>query len=119
MKHNLSVHVKNYRGEPFTKPSEDNRSQVPMQLKDFLEQSCINADQQEFGTVEQKLSIHKLLVKIHEASPCADLSSEEVSLLKKLCGKSFTVVAFGPVHELLENPAPYHEPPRLVEGSKE
>lgn len=74
----------------------------PAQLKKTLEVACINANPQEFNTGEQKYSVYKLLQKIHVAEEEVDLTSEEVTLLKRLVGGCYPVAIVGVVYDILE-----------------
>ena len=116
MKYDLSIELSSYDGKPFTRPAVSLDGQpvvrdgviqhVPLSLKDVLTSACVNADPQEYNDADKKLSIFNLLMKLHEANPIVILSAEEVATLKKLMGKSLTIIALGAVFRALENPIP-------------
>lgn len=109
MKHNLIRPLVNFKGEPFLRevPNPDGTHlnlQVPLTLKDLLEQACVNASPQKYSTGDKKMEVYALLKKVSAANPFAQLTAEDVALLKTLVGDAASVVAVGAVFELLENP---------------
>jgi len=112
MKHNLMVPLVSYNGAPFHAQSSPQSDGVagagPMTLKAVLENACVSANPQEYPTGDQKMQIYQLLLKLHAAAPFAELSAEDVTLLKRLVGTQMTVAAVGAVFTLLENPVQEH-----------
>lgn len=116
MKHNLKVPVLTFNGTFFTEqvPQPDGPNKTRhVELKSILEGACLNADPQEFNTGDLKMQVYSLLQKIHAAEPYAELTAEDVTLLKRLAGKQLSVAATGAVFNALENPV---TEPRKVEA---
>lgn len=109
MKHNLTIPLLNFNGSVFVAPGPADKdgkpTTMPMSLKSVLENACVNANPHEFSTGDQKMQIFQLLLKVHAAAPYAELSAEDVTLLKRLVGSQATVTAVGAVFTALENPA--------------
>lgn len=119
MKHNLCIEVKDFRGNIFRgKPMIDGEEGEPILLKDLLVNACLVADSvdESFRTGDKKIQAYKVLQKIHTANPMADLTAEDVAMLKNLVGRSASVAAVGAVYDLLEHPQDH--PPQLVEKAE-
>ena len=110
MKYSTDVEIRAYNGEALL--GQDNK---PSTVRKLFEKVCVNADPQEFSSLEAKMEVHRLLMKVHQAGLHVDLTAEEVSLLKRLSAKFLSVVALGAIVQLLENPVTL--PPHTVEAS--
>ncbi len=113
MKYDLNQPLVNYNGQLFTRPvivdgqavvENGKAKQEPLTLKNVLESACLNADPNQYSTGTQKMVVFNVLMKVHKADPVADLTVEEVALLKDLVGKQVTVNAVGVVYAALEKP---------------
>ncbi len=113
MKYDLNQPLVNYNGQLFTRPvivdgqavvENGKAKQEPLTLKNVLESACLNADPNQYNTGTQKMVIFNVLMKVHKADPIADLTAEDVALLKELVGKQVTVAAVGVVYAALEKP---------------
>lgn len=106
MRYDLNQPLLNYNGQLFTRPVvvDGQTKQEPLTLRDVLESACLNADPNQHSTGTQKMVIFNVLMKVHKADPVADLTAEDVALLKELVGKQITVAAVGMVYAALEKP---------------
>lgn len=105
MRHNLLRSLVNFKGEPFMRQVDpDLPGEVPLQLRDVLEQACLQANVQKYSTGDKKMEVYRLLRKVSAAEPFAQLSAEDVTLLKSLVGDAMSIVAVGAIFEMLENP---------------
>ncbi len=73
-------------------------------LKKLIEMACIGADAQEFATLDKKLQVHRLLVKVYNSEDIVELSAEEITLIKQASAKVLSIPALGALVDLLENP---------------
>lgn len=108
MKFDLSQILVNYNGQQFTRPIVENgvARDEPATLKSLLEVACVNADPQQHSDGSKKMLVFNLLMKIYKASPFANLTAEELTLLKELVGKQMTIPAVGAIYAALEKPVP-------------
>lgn len=107
MRFDLSKPLVNYSGQLFTRPVTEESGAVrqePLVLKSVLESACLNADPNQHSDGTKKMVIFGILMKVHQARPFANLSAEEVSVLKDLIGRQLTVAAVGAVYAALEQP---------------
>jgi hypothetical protein len=113
MKYDMNQPLVNYNGQLFTRPvivdgqpviEGGKAKQEPLTLRNVLESACLNADPQQYNTGTQKMVVFNVLMKVHKADPIADLTAEDVAILKDLVGKQVTVAAVGVVYDALEKP---------------
>jgi len=122
MKINLDHIFKTIKGEKLTQPSQEQRvAALEMQLKNHniplpqvpgtedmtLKEVCLAALQANFDDEKQlsateKVARYSLATDIFKAKGSIELASEEITLLKKLIGKGFTVLIVGQAYELLD-----------------
>ena len=122
MKINLDYIFKTIKGEKLTQPSQEQRvAALEMQLKNHniplpqvpgtedmtLKEVCLAALQANFDDEKQlsateKVARYSLATDIFKAKGSIELASEEITLLKKLIGKGFTVLIVGQAYELLD-----------------
>lgn len=55
---------------------------------------------------EEKLKRFQLALKVKESNSVADLTAEEITLIKKLVGKAYAPIVVGQVWTILESRAP-------------
>jgi hypothetical protein len=112
MKFDLSQTLVSYNGKQFTRPVVENgvTRDEPTTLRDLLEVVCVNADPQQHSDGAKKMLIFNLLMKVHNASPSADFTAEELTLLKELVGKQLTIPAVGAIYAALEKPLSNERP---------
>lgn len=108
MKYDISTAILTHTGEPVKATRETdadgNLIGPDMTVKDILELACINPPQDEQSDGEKKHQIYRLLQKIHAADDVIELTSEEVTKLKRYVGGVSNVIVTGFVFDFLENP---------------
>ena len=124
MKINLNHIFKTIKGETLTQPTLEQRiAALEMQLKNHsvplpqvpgtedmtLKEVCLAALQANFDDEKQlsateKVARYSLATDIFKAKESIELASEEITLLKKLVGKGFTMLIVGQAYELLDPP---------------
>jgi len=122
MKINLDYIFKTIKGEKLTQPSQEQRIAVlEMQLKNHniplpqipatedmtLREVCLAALQAQFEdeknlNATEKVARYSLATDIFKAKDNIEFTAEEITLLKKLIGKGFTVLIVGQAYELLD-----------------
>lgn len=122
MKLNLDHVFKTIEGEKLTQPTQEQKIvALEMQLRNHkvpfpqvlgtedmtLREVCLAALQANFDdeknlSATEKVSRYSLATDIFKAKDSLDLASEEITLLKKLIGKGFTMLIVGQAYELLD-----------------
>lgn len=104
MRYDLTQVLCDHRGRAITEPKTDDDGSVHTEvvtLGTALERAAIGGGNPQ-DSLERKHAQYKLARKLTGAS--AELTTEEVSLLKKLAAQVFSPIATGAVVEALENP---------------
>ncbi|WP_195375347.1 hypothetical protein [Parabacteroides leei] len=106
MKVNFNKVLKDYKGDEVYKNVEvikDGKKEVekqPQLIKDFVCQSLYTCG--EGLTQEEKYLSYTLTLRIIPSVEDIEISSEEGTLIKKVCDKYLTAGAYGQVVELIE-----------------
>jgi hypothetical protein len=96
MEINFSKNLRDLDGEDLIEKGQ------PINLKTV----CVNAllaqfrDETDIDGIE-KVKRYKLSTKIYDSNGNIDLSSEEISLIKKLVGKAFSTIIVGQAFDML------------------
>lgn len=97
MKIDLSTIIHDLNGKPVVLVD----SEEPLTVKETLEKSLIGGDPQN-QDVSVKYKRYQLLIRIKETEKIIDLSSEEITDLKKLIAQVWHITTFGRVVDILE-----------------
>lgn len=84
-------------------------------LKDALTNACLMTFEGDKPNGDEKYQRYKLANKLDRATDYVDLTAEEISRLKKLCGMIYTTTAVGAIWEALEG----RRPPNQAEPAAE
>lgn len=103
MKVDLCQVLKTMTGKPI-KHKLSEKEEVNMTLGMLCVEALLFESQEKING-EEKIKRFKLAKRIHQAKS-VDLVSEETSLLKKLIGDTFNVLAVGQALEMIESKSP-------------
>lgn len=117
MKFDLTQTIIGHKGEPIKKSETD---EDPVTLGEILSMACVTADPQQHKTGEDKMKIYRILQKvaIEDDTEC-ELKAEDITMLKRLVGDSYSVIIVGPVWDILEGKTPPAESGAESEDSED